>query len=136
MTGVQTCALPICFPVTIYHMEKEKKFGQIMLVMKDNTRMVRNMVMESSIGLMDQPTLAILLITTYTETVSTHGQMDVSTTVSGTTTRCTALEFSLGMMDANMKVNTLTTKSKVTAFLPGQTVVSMKANGKMENNTV
>ena len=25
MTGVQTCALPICFPVTIYHIVEDKR---------------------------------------------------------------------------------------------------------------
>jgi hypothetical protein len=38
----------------ISSMVLEKKFGQTALVMKVNTKTVRNMVMESSSGLMDQ----------------------------------------------------------------------------------
>jgi hypothetical protein len=38
----------------ISSMVTEKKFGQTALVMRVNTKTVRNMVMESSSGLMDQ----------------------------------------------------------------------------------
>jgi len=65
----------------------------------------------------------------------TLGQMVANTMVSGTTTKCTVLEFSHGMMVENMRANTLMTKSKDREFLLGQMVVSTKVSGKTVSST-
>ena len=120
----------------INNMEKERKYGQTMLAMKDSTKMERNTVTESSYGLMDRLILVILLTITYMAKVSTLGLTVVNTTVNGTTIKCTDLEFLPGTMVESTRANTLMTKSKVTVYLHGQMVVSMMVNGEMESSMV
>ena len=71
--------------------ERAKRFGQTTLAMKDNTKTARNMAMESSCGLMGQPTLETSLTITSTVRAFTLGQTGVNTAVNGTTIRCTVL---------------------------------------------
>jgi hypothetical protein len=97
--------------------------------------MVRSMVTVSSIGLTDLPTREISLITTFTDTVFTPGQMVENTQVSGTSTKCTELACLPGPTVVNMKVNTSMTRKKDTEFSFGPMVVSTTASGRMENNT-
>jgi len=116
------------------NMERARKFGQTTLVMKDNTKTARNMVMESSCGLMGQPTLETSSTITFTVREFTPGQTVVNTTVNGTTIRCTVLEFSHGTMVVNMRVNTSMTKSRVKVCSHGQTAANTMASGKMVNS--
>ena len=120
----------------INNMEMEKKFGQTMLVTKVSTKMVRNTVMVSSFGLMDQLIPEILSITIYMDKEFILGLMVVNTMVIGVQIKCMDQEFLHGMMVEDMKESTLMIKNKVMEYLLGLMVENMKANGKTENNMV
>ena len=120
----------------INNMEMEKKFGQTMLVTKVSTKMVRNTVMVSSFGLMDQLIPEILSITIYMDKVFILGLMVVNTMVIGVQIKCMDQEFLHGMMVEDMKESTLMIKNKAMVFSLGLMVANMRANGRMENNMV
>ena len=57
-----------------------------------------------------------------------------STTVNGTITRCTAMEFLNGQMEGNMKDNTKVIKNMVKVHFIGQMEESILEDGRMENS--
>ena len=120
----------------INNMEMEKKFGQTMLVTKVSTKTVRNTVMESSFGLMDQLIPEISSITIFMDKVFILGQMVVNTMVNGVQIKCMGQVYLHGMMVEDMKESTLMIKNKVMVYSLGPMVANMKGNGRMENNMV
>lgn len=114
--------------------EKEKKSGPTTHVMKDNTKMVRNMDMVNSFGLTDLLTQAISSIITYMAQAFTLGLMVVNSTVNGITIKCMVTEFSHGTTEGSMKENTSMIKNRAKVFSLGQMDANMTVNGRMENN--
>lgn len=117
------------------NMEKEKKFGPTMHVMKVSTRMVRNTDMVNSFGLTVLLTQGISLIITYTVQAFTLGLMVVNSMVNGTITKCMVTESSHGTMEGSMKENTSMIRNRAKVFSLGQMDANMTVNGRMENNT-
>ena len=113
----------------ISNMAMEKKPGQMVLVIKDNTKRAEKMDMGSSFGLTAQPTKEISLITIFTAQESTPGQIKGNIMANGKTIKCMAKEYLLGRMAECMMENILMIRSKVMEFLPGLMEGSMKVIG-------
>jgi len=74
-------------------------------------------------------------IITFMEMVTTNGLMEEPTMVSGNSTKCTAMEYSPGMMEESMRVSTTMTRNKVMVFSHGLMAENMRVDGSMESNT-
>jgi hypothetical protein len=109
--------------------DKAKSTGQTVPSTKEITNSERRMVLVSSCGLTNHPTVGTLLTTTSMGMVDIDGLMAVNIAEIGFATKCTDPVSSLGQMDENTTANTSTTKSKVTEFSRGQTADNMMVHG-------
>ena len=74
-------------------MEKEKKFGQTVLVIKDNIKMVKKMVKEHLNGLMDLFMLGIFTKIIYKDRENTVGKMGENMLENGRTIKWMGKEY-------------------------------------------
>ena len=78
---------------TISKMEKERKYGQIMRVIRDNIKMAKRTGEEHLNGQMDQCTLESLAKITFKELGNTVGRMEENILVIGKTTKWMEKEY-------------------------------------------
>lgn len=117
-------------------MGMDKKFGLMILPMKDSTKTETSMVWVALIGQMEILSKVNLLKTILQEKVLTNGKVVVSIVVHGKTIRWTARGCLVGMMAEDMKEPSSMTRKKATAFTSGLTTArNTKVFGRTVYNT-
>ena len=113
-----------------------KKFGQMVLSLKETIQKGKSKAQVLFYGLMAAITLESFMITISMALEFINGQMEEYLKGLGKTTRCMEVDYLLGLMVESMKELTQMTKKKVMVYLDGPMADSMQELGKEENNTV
>ena len=119
----------------ISNMEKERRYGPIILCMRATTTKEKNTGEVCTSGRMDPDTKATGTRTELKELENTNGKMGGATQENGKIIICTAKEFTPGPMGGGTKASMRWIRSMATASISGLTAVSMKVTGTTASST-